>query len=132
MQDVSSLYPITELTYIDKGFQGKIQVIGKNKALRQNGMITENPFHMRVNLGYTFKNWFFNLYAYSPFMKLPKKTSYTQEGFAETATLYSPRTAYNMISMRVSYRFTYGKKHKFANIETDDVNRTAILDTETK
>ena len=132
MQDVSSLYPITELTYIDKGFQGKIQVIGKNKALRQNGMITENPFHMRVNLGYTFKNWFFNLYAYSPFMKLPKKTSYTQEGFAETATLYSPRTGYNMISLRVSYRFTYGKKHKFEHIETDDVNRTAILDTETK
>ncbi len=128
----SAFYPISELTYIDKGFQGNLKFSGGRTVLARNGYQIKRPITFKVSLGYTVNNWFFNLDANNPFMKTPQKTIFMQDGFSDTVTNYSPRIDYNMIAMRVSYRFTYGKKHKFENVDIDDANRSAILDSDTK
>lgn len=66
-------------------------------------------------------------------MKSSVKTeSHRRNGYTNISNSYKPRTDYNMFALRVSYRFTYGKKHKFENVDIDDSNRSAILDTDTK
>lgn len=131
-QTRSYFMPITELKYINKGLQCLLTFIGKRKILDMSGYRIDQPMKLRLNMGYTINNWSFNLYANNPFMNTPKRSWYEMDGFSSTATNYSPRIDYNMIAMRVSYRFTYGKKHKFENMNTDDTSRSAILDAGTK
>lgn len=126
------IYPFADITYMNKGFNGNLRFAGGRNIIMLNGYHEKVPVRIRLNLGYTINNFFFNLYANNPFMKTPKKTTFIQGGFSEMETAYSPRIDYNMIAMRVSYRFTYGKKHKFENVDIDDENRSAILDAGTK
>ena len=65
-------------------------------------------------------------------MKTSVKNKLHRHGYANISDSYNPRTDYNMFAMRVSYRFVYGKKHKYQNVDIDDENRSAILDTDTK
>ena len=131
-QTMNTFYPIAELKFINKGLQCSLTFAGKRKDLTQNGCRIDNPAMLKLALGYTANNLNVSLYADNPFMTSPVKKRYAADGFSDVTANYSPRTDCNMFAVRVSYRFTYGKKHKFEHIETDDVNRSAILDAETK
>ncbi len=131
-QTRSTFYPVVELKYLNKGLQCNLTFAGKQKIMDQGGYRTDKPVTFKLAVGYTINNLFLNIYANNPFMKTPVKMSFATDGYSNIATNYSPRIDYNMIAMRVSYRFTYGKKHKFENTNLEDANRSAILDAGTK
>lgn len=127
-QDCGKFVVGTELTYINRGFQGKITLYGKTKSLSQSGYIEKKPITCRIILGYSINNLSLNLYATNPFMKTPKESVLLVGGYENVTTNYNPRIDYNVLSLRASYRITYGKKHKFDNVETEDTSRSAILE----
>ena len=123
----------TSLTYFNKGWQCKIDYTTKRKFLQATGETLIRPQRLTLSVGYIVNNWSFNLYSNNPLMKSSVKTeSHRHNGYISISDSYKPRTDYNMFAMRVSYRFTYGKKHKFENVDIDDANRSAILDSDTK
>jgi len=117
----------TSLTYIDNGWQCKLDYRTRRKSLNMAGGTAISQQQLTINVGYTFNNWFFNLYAKNPFMKTSSRTELSKNGYIHTSHSYRPRTDYSMFAVRVSYRLTYGKKHKYQEIEIDDTNRSAIL-----
>lgn len=122
----------TSLTYFDKGWQCKLSYGTRRKGLNSAGGTTTRPQQLTLSVGYNTGNWSFNLYSKNPLMKTSEKNEIRRNGYTNISDSYSPRTNYNMFAMRVSYRFTYGKKHKFENVDIDDENRSAILDAGTK
>ncbi len=122
----------TSLTYFDKGWQCKLSYETQIKRLNMAGGTTTRPQQLTLSVGYNTGNWSFNLYSKNPLIKSSSKVELYRNGYTSISDSYKPRTDYNMFAMRVSYRFVYGKKHKYQDVQIDDTNRSAILDTDTK
>lgn len=118
----------TSLTYMDKGWQCKLSYNTARKSLNRAGGTFYTPQQLTLSMGYTVNNLFFNLYARNPFMTTSPKTETDRNGYSISSRSYRPRTDYNMFALRVSYRFTYGKKHRYEDVDVDKISRSAILE----
>lgn len=122
----------SELTYYDKGWQCKLLYMTGRKTLDSAGGIAKRPQQLSLHLGYAAGDWSFALSLKNPGMTSPSRTELRRDGYVRLTDTYSPRTDCNMFAVRVSYRFVYGKKHKYQDVQMDDKPRSAILDTETR
>lgn len=117
----------SELVYVNRGFQGKVSFNSKLKSYSKLGYLETHPASLKVALGYTINNLHLNFYATNPFMKTPRENSLVIGGYSNATKYYSPRVDYNVFMLRATYRFTYGKKHKYEDVNTEDEHRSAIL-----
>lgn len=118
----------TELTYYDKGFQCKVSYVVGIKSLGSDGREIRNPCRLTLTAGYTSGNWSCSLSARNPCMTSSLDEYLYHGGYTRISRAYNPRNDYDMFALRISYRFVYGKKHKYQEVQMDDTYRSAILD----
>lgn len=112
---------------MQNGFNCKVDVTTQRSMMSRSGMFMRNPFRMDIAVGYAIDGWSVNLMARNPFIKVHRTSWCHYGGFAELNENYSPKMEYNMFQVRVSYRFNYGKKHKFEEVKLDAGPKSAIL-----
>ena len=117
----------TDLTYMDKNFIGKIEFVSPLRYLAK-GVEYEKPTSLKISLRYTLNRFQLGFYATNPFMHSCVKTTYTTDNYSNVAKTYSPRLASNMFMFTFAYRMSYGKKHKFQDIEMDDSQSSGLLE----
>lgn len=117
----------THLTYMGKNFIGKIELVSPLRYLAK-GVEYEKPTSLKLSLRYTLNNVQLGFYATNPFMHSYIKTTYNRDNYSNIAKTYSPRLTSNMLMFTMSYRMSYGKKHKFQNIEMDDSQSSGLLE----
>ncbi len=118
-----------DLTYYDKGWQCIMRYVSPRKGLDIDGSIIKYPQQFTISCGYTSGSWSFLFNAKNPGIKVSQRNELFRHGYTSISDSYNPRNDYSMFSMRVSYRFTYGKKHKYQDVEIDETSGSAILDT---
>jgi hypothetical protein len=117
----------TDLTYTGKNFIGKVEFVSPITYLTK-GVEYRKPTSLKLSLKYTFNRLQVGFVAANPFMHSYVKTTYTAENYSNIAKAYSPRLASNMYMITLSYRMTYGKKHKFQTIEMEENQSSGLLD----
>lgn len=115
------------VTFMQDGFSGKVDVTTQRSLLTRFGLFQRVPFRMDIALGYAIDGWSFNLMARNPFVKVHNSSWSRYGGWSEWTESYSPKEDYNMFQVKVSYRFSYGKKHKFEDVKLDSAPKSAIL-----
>lgn len=115
-----------ELQYINKAFSSKLTFKTKEKDLSGGYEVTK-PVSLRFSMGYTYKGCRFEFQASNPFMKSYVKTDFVADKYSIEKRSYSPKISYNMFNFSVAYRISYGKKHKFSNVDIDTTEGSAIL-----
>lgn len=115
------------VTYMQNGFSCKVDVTTQHSRMSRSGTFMRDPFRMDIAVGYAIDGWSVNLMARNPFVKVHSTSWCHYGGFAEWNQSYSPKMDYNMFQVRVSYRFNYGKKHKFEEVKLDSGPKSAIL-----
>lgn len=78
-------------------------------------------------MGYTYMGWRFEFQTSNPFMKSYVKTDFIADKYTIEKRSYRPKTSYNMFNFSVAYRISYGKKHKFSDVQIDTTEGSAIL-----
>lgn len=126
LNEISEVIGGTELTYMHKNFLGKIEFTGPMKYLAR-GVQYENPTSLKVMMKYTVKNLQIGLNATNPFMQNYKKTVYSVSNYSNITKAYNPRLTSDMFMFTLSYRMSYGKKHKFQKIDMDDSQSSGLL-----
>jgi len=122
----STIRFIGELQYINKAFNSKLRFKTPEKRLA-GGYEIKSPISIRLSMGYTYKGWHFTFDTSNPFMESYVKTKFVADKYTLDKRAYSPRVSYNTFSFSVAYRISYGKKHKFSNVDADKTEETAIL-----
>jgi hypothetical protein len=117
----------TDLTYTGKNFIGKVEFVSPITYLTK-GVEYRKPASLKLFLKYTFNRLQVGFVAANPFMHSYVKTTYTAENYSNIAKAYSPRLTSNMYMITLSYRMTYGKKHKFQTIEMEESQSSGLLD----
>ncbi len=117
----------TDLTYMGKNLIGKIELVSPLRYLAK-GVEYEKPTSLKFSLRYTLNKFQLGFYATNPFMHSCVKTTYSTDNYSNVAKTYSPRLASNMFMFTLSYRMSYGQKHKFQNIEMDDSQSSGLLE----
>lgn len=116
------------LTYMNNGLSGEISCTLPWKDLLDDGFYVSRPVDLRVNLSYIHKNWSFALMAKNPLHKVRHSYDYSlPNGFEEQNRTWVPRENYNYFEARVGYRLTYGRQHKFQDVDVDSYGGSAIL-----
>jgi hypothetical protein len=117
----------TDLTYTGNNLIGKVELTSPIKYLTK-GVEYKKPTSLRLSLRYTIDRLQIGFSATNPLMHSFVKTTYTADRYYNAAKTYSPRIASNMYMLTLSYRMSYGKKHKFQNIEMDDSQSSGLLE----
>ena len=78
-------------------------------------------------LGYNLNNWNFELGTRNPFSTFVKKREYTSDIYSSYSRNYGPKINDHVFYVNVSYRFNWGKKHTFKQIEIEKTRNSAIL-----
>lgn len=115
-----------ELQYMNKAFSSQLKFKTQDKQLASGYEITR-PMSLNLSLGYTLNGWHFTFNAANPFMKSYVKTKFVADKYTQEKRSYSPKISYNMFNFSVAYRISYGKKHKFSDVEIDTTEGSAIL-----
>lgn len=123
---VDFLWQTYELTYIAKKFNVQLSYTSESKYIDLGKTITM-PASLRFSAGYNHKGLNLNFYTKNPFMRCHTKIAYSVDGFNQALRYYEPYKAYNLFNISVSYRFNYGKKHKFNDVDIDTQSKSAIL-----
>jgi len=113
--------------FMQDGFSGKVGVTTQRSLMTRFGSFQRVPFRMDIALGYAIDGWSVNLMARNPFVKVHNVAWSRYGGWSEWNENYSPKSDYNMFMVKVSYRFNYGKKHKFEDVKLDSAPKSAIL-----
>lgn len=117
----------TDLTYIDNNFIGKVEIVSPIRYLAK-GVEYKRPASLKFTLKYTLKNLQIGFNATNPFMHSSVNTTYIANNYLNVAKTYSPRISSNMFMFTLSYRISYGKKHKFENIGMDESHSSGLLE----
>jgi hypothetical protein len=115
------------MDFTNNGFVGSIELYSQYWKLGQSGERISNPVRLVLNLGYNIDGWSFNFLTKNPFMRTCEKVYLDYPGVVSRNKKYYPRSDYNFFAVRISYRFNYGKKHKFDNVNVDENGNSAIL-----
>ena len=66
-------------------------------------------------------------YTRNPFSTFVKKREYTSDIYSSYSRNYGPKINDHVFYVNVSYRFNWGKKHTFKQIEIEKTRNSAIL-----
>lgn len=117
----------TAVTCNLKNFMARLDFSTASHSLYA-GTMSKSPINLSLSMAYTYKKWHFTFDAKNPFFQTWNEKEYIYGGYANTSRQYNPYTGYNVFSVGANYRITYGKKHKFQNVEMDETVKSAILD----
>lgn len=115
------------LKFSSGGFMADAKFNTPSKSLGYNGSYYRSPMRLNISVGYSYNGWSFNLMSKNPFMRSCYRTIKSAPGLYEVSRSYKPLANYNFFALRISYRFNYGKKHKFEDVKIDDKGGSAIL-----
>ncbi len=117
----------TSLTYLANKFSVKAEFSTGSKSIDM-GEIYRKPINLRFTMAYTYNKWHFTLDVKNPFYKTWAEKEYRYGGYVRTSRQYSPYSWYNVFSIGANYRISYGRKHKFQNVDMDETVKSAILE----
>ncbi|TGX83589.1 hypothetical protein E5358_02780 [Palleniella muris] len=123
---VDFLWQYYGLTYIAKRFNAQLSYKSESKYISLGKTVTM-PALLRFSAGYNYKGLNLNFSTRNPFMRCHTKRVYSVDGFNQTSRSYTPYESYDFFNISVSYRFNYGKKHKFNDVDVDTQKKSAIL-----
>jgi hypothetical protein len=126
-REVNEFVGGTDLTYTDKNFIGKVELVSPITYLTK-GVEYKKPTSLKLSLKYTFSKLQIGFVAANPLMHSYVKTIYTADNYSNVAKAYSPRLTSNMYMLTLSYRISYGKKHKFQSVEMDETQSSGLLE----
>lgn len=115
------------LKFTSNGFMADAKFVSPYRTLDYNGTYLRTGPRLDISAGYTYNGWSFNLITKNPFMRTHSSTTVSYPGVYEVTKKYNPFVSYNYFALRVSYRFNYGKKHKFKEVQINDKGGSAIL-----
>ncbi len=116
------------LTYLNNGLSGEISCSLPWKDLLDDGLYVRRPMDLKLSLNYNHRGWSFSFLAKNPLCKVKHSYIYSlPDGFEEHNTTRVPQVNYNYLEARIGYRFSYGKQHKFQNVDVNDHAGSAIL-----
>jgi hypothetical protein len=116
-----------DLTYTGKNFIGKMEYVSPIRYLAK-GVEYKKPNSVKLSLKYTINKLQVGMYAVNPFMRSYVRTKYATDKYSNMARTYSPRVSSNMFMFTLSYRVSYGKKHKFQSVEMDNTQSSGLLE----
>lgn len=117
----------TSLTYLANNFSAKAEFTTGSKSVDM-GEVYRKPINFRLTTAYTYKKWHFTLDVKNPFYRTWGEKEYRYGGYVSTSRSYSPYSWYNVFSIGANYRISYGKKHKFQNVDMNETVKSAILE----
>ncbi len=117
------------LTYMNRGFRGQLNFSSPRSSIDQYGEEYYNPVSINLSAGYAINNWSINIFCKNPFMKTRQRISISLPGITSDNYNWRPRVFDNNLSIRISYRFNYGKRnHKYQDVEIESIENSAILE----
>ena len=120
------LYGTGAVTYQYKGFRAMASVTTSPEVINsQTGQIVHTPTKLNMNVSYSINNWNFKLSYNNPY-RAEASADMDLGIYRQDIVSHRKWLDDNYGTISVSYRFTYGKKHKFDNTEVKDVNQTTI------
>lgn len=127
LKSKGAVYANARLTFMYGAFSGQVKVASPYTSMDRMGEYSRTPTSLDISAGYTVGGWSFNLQCRGPLMKCCKRKWGDYGGVSERSWSYEPGKDYNMAGVKVTYRFEYGKKHKYENIDIDGDAGSAIL-----
>ena len=103
------------------------QLITPQQNYDDVGVFYRTPLIYNFNVGYNLNNWNFELGTRNPFSTFVKKREYTSDIYSSYSRNYGPKINDHVFYVNVSYRFNWGKKHTFKQIEIEKTRNSAIL-----
>ena len=126
--DVNCFYASAKLLFIYKNFMASGQLITPQKGIM---MMSEFSIVLHLstifNVGYNLNNWNFELGTRNPFSTFVKRREYISDIYSSYSRNYGPKINDHVFYVNVSYRFNWGKKHTFKQIEIEKTRNSAIL-----
>lgn len=127
LQTKSYIRPLVIIKYMEGGFNAEASFRTATTEVEISGAYVRTPAQLKITLGYSIDGWSFSLMSRNPFMRTYDQQTVKAPGISFTTRKYRPRKDYDYFALRVSYRFNYGKKHKFEDVKIDDKGGSAIL-----
>ena len=123
----NDIYFAGSLRFQHKGWRAGIGYISPTRGWDySSGKIIKAPTNLDIYLSYSINNWNIGIAYYNPF-KTTKHSTLVNEKYEQYTSSRIPRITDNYGCIRISHRFTFGKKkHKFDTTEVEDVNQTTI------
>lgn len=115
-----------KLLFVHKNLMASAQV-SSSKKYNDGGYQIYMPITYDFNLGYTLNNWRFELATRNPFSEIVRKAGYNKEDYSHSKCFYGFRINDHVFYATVSYRFNFGKKHKFSDVQIEDTGGSTIL-----
>ncbi len=115
-----------KLMFIHKNIVVSAQ-LSTPKESYENGYKVSMPVTYDFNMGYTINNWHFEFATRNPFSKIVKEMDYVKDDYNRSNRVYGFRINDHVFYTTISYRFNFGKKHKFNNVQIEDTGGTTIL-----
>lgn len=115
-----------KLTFMQSGFSCQLSAETPVTSMDRYGSYMRSAAFWSVMGGYSVNSWSFNMLCQTPFRRCQRTWSeYT--GYSMTSRYYSPGKQYGKIGIMITYRFDYGKRHKYEEIKLDSSPGSAIL-----
>ena len=114
--------------YISGGITANIMCSTPAKYMDALGIVGYVPWTLQMSLNYTINNFNIGVSARNPFMTTPTRSTAVLPGITTLCKSYSQRSNYNMFSISIGYRFSYGKpKKQYEDVQLKVNENTAIL-----
>ncbi len=123
----NDIYVAGSLRFQHKGWRAWIGCISPTKGWDYlSGKRRKQSAQLDMNLSYSINNWNIGIAYSNPFKTTARSTLVNGE-YEQYTSSRIPRITDNYGYIRISHRFTFGKKkHKFDTTEVEDVNQTTI------
>lgn len=126
-QTLSNVYFAGSLRFQHKGWRVRVGYMSPTNGWDySSGLRIKGPADLSTDMSYSINNWNIGLGYTNPF-KATTRTSFDNGEYEKYSSSRTPHISDNYGYIRVSYRFTFGKKkHRFDTTEIQDVNQTTI------
>lgn len=119
---------IAKLQWMYKNLLASVQMETPKKSL-EGGYFIRMPFTYNLNVAYSWNKWRVEFATRNPFSTVVEKTMYEKDGYSQSIREYGPRIKDDVFYVKVNYRFDWGKKHKFNQVQTESTSNSAIMKT---
>lgn len=125
--DVNSFRASAKLLFLYKNIMASGEIVSSQKNFNDVGFSYRTPLTYHFNIGYNLNNWYFELGTRNPFSTFVERREYVSDIYSSYSRNYAPKINDHVFYMNVSYRFNWGKKHTFNQIEMEKTKKSAIL-----
>ena len=124
---INSFNASAKLLFMYKNVSASAQVASPQKSFTDFCVFYHTPLTYNFNVGYSLNNWHFEFSARNPFSTFVEKREYVSDIYSSYSQNYAPKINDHVFYVNVNYRFDWGKKHTFNQIEMEKTRNSAIL-----